>query len=427
MEVMKLLIYTVRPGDTLYEIAKRYRIPVSLLESVNGIEDPSYLSVGQALFIAKPTTEHTVSQGETLYSIARKYKTTLSSLWQKNPHLKGQNEIKIGDTLVIRYEGEKEKPIAVNGYAYPFIEKETLDRTLPYLSYLSPFSYGFTSSGDLTLLSDDCLIREAKNYGVNPIMVLSSLNSDGRFDNSLTHQLLCDTSLQDILISNLISNMILKGFRTLLIDFQFLFPEDSASYVEFLAKLKKAMIPYHYELLVSLAPKTESTRSGLLFEGQDQKGIGEVADKIALMSYEWGYRFGHMRSVSPYPEIVRMLDYAQKSIPSDKIMLGIANYAYDITHPYHRDTTNVTQITNTRALQLARERKAEILFDNEAKSPYFRYFSDGNEHTVIFQDARSIQAIMSLVEEKKLCGIGIWNIMQYTPQLYFLLSSYQIQ
>ena len=76
-----MLIYTVKQGDTLYEIANRYRVPISLLKEINGIPDTNFLSVGQAVIIAKPTTVHTVTQGETLFSIARQYGISLSRLY----------------------------------------------------------------------------------------------------------------------------------------------------------------------------------------------------------------------------------------------------------------------------------------------------------------------------------------------------------
>ena len=317
-----MLIYTVQSGDTLYEIANRYRVPLDLLVSVNGIQDPAFLSVGQALIIAKPTTVHTVSQGETLYSIAREYGVTVSELYRNNPSLMGKERINVGEELVIRYEGEGKRKIAVNGYAYPFIEEETLTKTLPYLSYLTPFSYGFTAEGDLVTLSDDALIESARSSGVNPVMLLTTLNDEGKFDNSLSHTLFEDEALQDYLISNVISTMMTKGYRTLDVDFEFVFPEDRLAFVSFLKKIKQAFAPYRYSLWVALAPKTSSQQKGLLYEAHDYQLIGEVADRVLLMTYEWGYKYGPPLAVAPLNEVRRVVDYALTEIDAKKLMLG---------------------------------------------------------------------------------------------------------
>ncbi len=422
-----MLIYTVKSGDTLYEIANRYRVPYELLAEINGIDDPDFLSVGQSLIIAKPTTVHTVSQGESLYSVAREYGVTVSRLYRNNPSLMGNDFISVGQTLVIRYEGEGKRKIAVNGYAYPFIEESTLTQTLPYLSYLTPFSYGFTSEGDLVTLSDDALIESARASGVNPVMLLTTLNDEGKFDNSLSHNLFEDSALQDYLISNIISTMMLKGYRTLDVDFEFVFPEDRLSYVAFLKKIKAAFKPYRYSLWVALAPKTSNQQKGLLYEAHDYKQIGEVADRVLLMTYEWGYKYGPPLAVAPLNEVRRVVEYALTQIDAKKLVLGIPNYGYDFTLPYVKNQSEATVLSNVGALMLAREKKAEIQFDTVAMSPYFDYYDGGVQHRVWFEDARSIQSKLDLADEKNMVGVSFWNIMNFFPQGYFLLTPYQLE
>ena len=46
-----LIIYFVKPGDTLWNIAKRFRSTVSNIVQINGIEDENKINVGQQLFI----------------------------------------------------------------------------------------------------------------------------------------------------------------------------------------------------------------------------------------------------------------------------------------------------------------------------------------------------------------------------------------
>jgi len=44
-------LYFVKPGDTLWEIAKCYRVPLALLKSVNKLENPDLIYPGQRLLI----------------------------------------------------------------------------------------------------------------------------------------------------------------------------------------------------------------------------------------------------------------------------------------------------------------------------------------------------------------------------------------
>ena len=89
-----MLIYVVRPNDTLWGIARRYGSTVEYLAYINGIADPSRLVPGMTVIIplqypAPPT------------------------------------------------EAE------VNAYVYPNVGSAALDAALPAVSYLSPFSYSF--------------------------------------------------------------------------------------------------------------------------------------------------------------------------------------------------------------------------------------------------------------------------------------------
>lgn len=50
-ERCSLIIYFVKPGDTLWKIAKKFRSTVSNIAQMNGIEDENKISIGQQLFI----------------------------------------------------------------------------------------------------------------------------------------------------------------------------------------------------------------------------------------------------------------------------------------------------------------------------------------------------------------------------------------
>lgn len=53
IEIYSIIIYYVKPGDTLWEIAKRFRSTVEDIARVNNIENPDKLNVGQQLFIPR--------------------------------------------------------------------------------------------------------------------------------------------------------------------------------------------------------------------------------------------------------------------------------------------------------------------------------------------------------------------------------------
>lgn len=97
--------YTVRSGDTLSKIARTYGTTVSNLVALNGIANPNHITIGSTLCVkaqgSKPTgTYYTVKRGDTLYSIARKFGLTAACLAQAN-NIPNPNEIYAGRVLWI--------------------------------------------------------------------------------------------------------------------------------------------------------------------------------------------------------------------------------------------------------------------------------------------------------------------------------------
>ncbi len=93
--------YIVKSGDSLYSIARKYNTTVNDLMKYNNLTS-NLLSIGQTLKI--PTSEstitsYTVKSGDTLYSIARKYNTTVDEIKRKNNLT--SNTLSIGQTLII--------------------------------------------------------------------------------------------------------------------------------------------------------------------------------------------------------------------------------------------------------------------------------------------------------------------------------------
>lgn len=100
--------YTVKPGDTLSGIAAKYGTTYQHLAQINGIANPNIIYPGQILKIDtnatvaqnQTSTIYTVKAGDTLSAIAKKYGTTVDNLVAKNG-IKNKNIIYIGQKIKI--------------------------------------------------------------------------------------------------------------------------------------------------------------------------------------------------------------------------------------------------------------------------------------------------------------------------------------
>ena len=101
---MNVEIYKVKKGDNLYNIAKKYNTSVPNILSFNNLST-SNLSIGQELKIPVSSNiynndvVYVVKKGDNLYNIAKKYNTTVDKIKTKNKLI--NNNLQIGQKLII--------------------------------------------------------------------------------------------------------------------------------------------------------------------------------------------------------------------------------------------------------------------------------------------------------------------------------------
>jgi TolB protein len=94
------LFYTVRPGDTLYQIARRWGLPIESLIAANNLVSPNMISVGQQLSIPPGVDVIRVNPGDTIYKIAQNFGVPPSVIIQAN-QLQPPYVIQVGQLLKV--------------------------------------------------------------------------------------------------------------------------------------------------------------------------------------------------------------------------------------------------------------------------------------------------------------------------------------
>lgn len=412
-------IHVVVPGESVYSVSRLYGVSPQKVISDNELANPNQLVTGQTLVIFEGTRRHTVSPGESLYIIALKYGLSIDQILAANPRITNAGFIFAGQVINIPPRTINFGPVEVNGYAYPGIDREVLGKTLPYLTYLSIFSYQANADGSLNTIPDESLIQAARAARTAPVMVVTNSG----FNSDIAHAILTDAAAQNDLINNITRTLREKNYYALNIDFEYVHPYDRESYNNFLRKVVTTLRPLGYPVITALAPKMSAGQQGLLYEAHDYPVHGALVDHVILMTYEWGYTYGPPMAVAPVNQVRRVLEYAVTAIPRQKIFMGIPNYGYIWALPY-RPGTAATTISNTGAVDLAWKVGAAIQFDRTSQAPYFNYYDDsGTRHVVWFEDARSILAKFFLANEFRVGGLSYWTIGRFFPQNWLILRS----
>ncbi|MBQ6495231.1 MAG: LysM peptidoglycan-binding domain-containing protein [Bacilli bacterium] len=154
--------YTIKRGDTLYGISNQFGVSVSDLASINNININTPLQIGKTLIIPTNTginpsnyITYTVKKGDSLYSIAKKYDTTVNELISINK-LKNTN-LSIGQKLQIPETYNNENSITLPNYINYTVKKgDTL--------YSIAKKYNITPD---TIIKDNSLQSNTLSIGQN--------------------------------------------------------------------------------------------------------------------------------------------------------------------------------------------------------------------------------------------------------------------
>jgi len=92
--------YTVRSGDTLTTVAKRFQCVVDELVAMNGLRSANAIKVGQQLRIPGSTVEYAVRKRESLVDISKRFNVSVEQIVRYNG-LRDKNHILVGQKLKI--------------------------------------------------------------------------------------------------------------------------------------------------------------------------------------------------------------------------------------------------------------------------------------------------------------------------------------
>ena len=111
------MVYTVKKGDSLWEIANQYGVSVNDIANYNNL-GTTLLQIGQQLLIPSVTLDsdeiiYVVKPGDSLWSIAKKYNITVNEL--KDANNLSSNMLSIGQQLIIPETSEYETYVVKSG------------------------------------------------------------------------------------------------------------------------------------------------------------------------------------------------------------------------------------------------------------------------------------------------------------------------
>lgn len=315
-------------------------------------------------------------------------------------------------------------PLSFLGFYNGLTERE---RAYPYvqryghlLDEIAFFEIPIQANGELSGHPSRQLINEAHLRGNKALIVISNLTTRGQFSTELLSQLVRDPSFSNRVyqnIRNLLSQYRLDGVN---FDLEKAAVQDRNLYTQLIYNWTMQLKRENYRVTMDVPAKEGEDTTDVWKGAFDYPALGQIVDEIVLMTYEEHWPGSSPGSVASLPWVNQVLDYALRTIPAQKIMMGVPLYGYDWVQG-----NGAKVISYRRATELAHRMGAPLRWDARQHSTFFTYESQGKRHTVYFEDVRSLKEKLDLAIRRGIRGVALWEMNLSYPELWATLQTYK--
>lgn len=498
--MMKNMWYTVQPGDSLYLISQRFGVTVDQIRTANQLTG-NIIYIGQRIYIPVGNQfpiVYTVKSGDTLYLIAKRYNTTVQSIVSLNNLT--STDLKIGQSLRIPIYTE----VAVNvdsanirrgpGLNFAVIERMSRNARLPLLAISNNWykvqlydgREGWISGTIISMnvfdgskpitgilgfytLEEGPTLPSSFTSFVNNTAQLSetglfmyrisannptTVEKFGTFTDAdvenlvaiahrnnikifpVVHNLLYQpggTTLAKDVVKVLVSNPenrhafalnLLKliqrfDFDGVNIDIEDVYIEDSDNLSLLFADISEVLKPRGYFFSASIPSRVSDAPFNPFSDPFNYAAIGRSLDEFVVMLYnEHGWPGSGPGPVVSIGWMERVLRYTLTRVPKEKIVAAVSVFGFD----FNLTTGRNSYVTYEMANDLATRYDKQIIFDESTQTPMFAYRdAQGNDHEVWFENDRSIYSKIQLAWELGIKGIALWRLGMEDPGMWTML------
>lgn len=227
------------------------------------------------------------------------------------------------------------------------------------------------------------------------------------FNGNITKTLLESDINRQNLINNILDALKKNNYKGVNIDLEGIFYYNRDEFTQFIRDLYNTLHPQGFEVTVSIPSKIVDNPKDGGTGAYDYSEIGKFSDKVMIMTYDEHWSGGSPGAIASIGWVEKIINYAINVIPNDKIMLGLAAYAYD----WASNGSNADAYTINQAYNKAYRNGVQVKWDPTSKSPYFNYTDNyGVYHSVWFENSTSIGYKLDLVNNYNLAGVAIWRL-----------------
>src|SRR5229473_2574861 len=200
-------------------------------------------------------------------------------------------------------------------------------------------------------------------------------------------------------------------FAGLVVDFEEIPDKSQKDFSQFISELAADLHNSNLKLMVAL-PAADWI--------YDYAGIGKSADAVILMNYDQHWRTSAPGPIAAQDWFVKNIEAITKLVPAAKLVMGIANYAYDWPSKAAMKAHEQAKVESFQeSIVTATESEAQIQFDSDSLNPYYSYSDEHNFiHRVWMLDGVTAYNELRAAERVGVQGTAIWRLGSEDPSVW---------
>jgi peptidoglycan-N-acetylglucosamine deacetylase len=277
--------------------------------------------------------------------------------------------------------------------------------------------HSITSTGRLDVEPDPKLVAwEQTLLQQTPPIKIPTMpllnNSDGT--NWLTDEMTAmfkNRAARDHLAQQAVQYLIQNHFAGLVVDFEEIPDKSQKDFSQFMSELAADLHESKLKLMVCL-PAADWA--------YDYAGIGKSADAVILMNYDQHWRTSGPGPIAAQDWFTRNIDAITKLVPPSKLVMGVANYAYDWPSKAGMKAHEQAKVESFQeAMVTSVESEAQVQFDSDSLNPYYSYSDEHNFiHRVWLLDGVTAYNELRAAERVGVQGTAIWRLGSEDPSVW---------
>ncbi len=262
-----------------------------------------------------------------------------------------------------------------------------------------------TPTQAISLLKKDKLHQWMRS--LNPPVELPMMGLLNNYDGTVwrvpeMEQMLENPTARQHLVSDVVQYAVEARQAGIVVDFEEVPLKSQPNFRQFIAELGPGLHAAGLKLMIALPARDDD---------YDYAFFGRETDAIILMNYDQHWLTSPPGPIAAQDWFMENLRQIRDVVPAQKIVVGIANYAYDWSESPKKKERHAEEFSVQEALLHAHESETDIDFDSASLNPHYSYEDEQNHtHQVWMLDAVTAYNELRACERLGVQGTALWRL-----------------